>query len=127
MDELGAFQKGELIYLCDCHACKPFHHQCLKKFVRRNMTLRSHDKCLYFKVENLFCPYCGKEYPRNYKIGEKKYQLVTFERINDSPYVILERLGNMIPKKGVYEGVIARFRGHDSNTIQVVGQKMKKI
>jgi hypothetical protein len=64
------------------------------------------------------CPHCQRDYPRNYTIGENKHQLIKFDRINDSPYIIFEKLGGY--KHGIYEGFIARFRGDNGFSLQIV-------
>lgn len=118
MDDLAKFQRGELIYLCQCEDSQPIHHSCIDLLIKKNTTLRSEDYCLYFKFDNLLCPHCNRDYPRSYRIGEQKYQLIKFDRLNDAPYIILEKLGQY--KDGVFEGFIARFRGENASTLIIV-------
>lgn len=107
MDELGVYQKGELLTMCDCFGRDTYHLNCLYSIVKQNSEINKTDYCLHFSVKNLSCRHCSKPYARNFQIGSEKKQLINLEKLG-TQYILFEEVGDH--DNSVFKGFAAIFQ-----------------
>lgn len=120
-----------LIHLCKHCEDAPIHHECLNNFVYENLYTLEQDNVTHFELTDMFCNQCGNEYPKTFKHGEKKVQLLRFENDPQCPHIILENVidnsysqgFNTKKERGVVKGMIIKF--NNFNYVRIGGVKQR--
>ena len=106
--------------LCNCHSY--IHYNCLKYFLKQNITINENDKStvISYTCERFNCEVCEKPYPLRFQIQfDKNKEPITYYLIDglqlpeDTNYMILESLTYVKNKKNYKNIYVIKLTGDD--------------
>ena len=106
--------------LCNCHSY--IHYNCLKYFLKQNITINENDKStvISYTCERFNCEVCEKPYPLRFQIQfDKNKEPITYYLIDglelpeDTDYMILESLTYVKNKKNYKNIYVIKLTGDD--------------
>ena len=106
--------------LCNCHSY--IHYNCLKYFLKQNITINENDKStvISYTCERFNCEVCEKPYPLRFQIQfDKNKEPITYYLIDglqlpeDTNYMILESLTCVKEKQNYKNIYVIKLTGDD--------------
>ena len=106
--------------LCNCHSY--IHYNCLKYFLKQNITINENDKStvISYTCERFNCEVCEKPYPLRFQIQfDKNKEPITYYLIDglqlpeDTNYMILESLTCVKEKQNYKNVYVIKLTGDD--------------
>ena len=113
-------ENNPLLNLCKCN--KYIHYKCLKENLECKKNVK--DNITNYKCTNFFCDKCLTPYLIQFKISDKLYSLIDFEKPN-SNYIILESLNDNYEQKQKIKNIYLIKFNDKNNKIISMGSNAK--